>query len=278
MPVVNGRDLTVAAVNDVLNQTVPTRLLIVGQGCDWDLRQELEKISEEHSDRVFCWWYQPALPALALAWNTALRFVWEVGGTDALVVNSDVRLHPQTIECLRTPFKYRDAYFVSAVGVMPDQFNPTVKYHGYVGDRTDEGTIVAEPEAASIQIDAKGGPDFSCFLISKDCHERYQFDEGHVPCYAEDCSFHRSMMLGGDGTKIFSINLPYAHYASGTLKAMNPERRQAIEHQINTISRKWYETCWGGPVNHERFTIKGEPASAQDGVTNPDLQRAILGH
>lgn len=261
MPIVNQRDYVIAAINDCLHQSVPTRLLIVGQDCDSDLRREVEQIAEQEPERIFCWWFTPALPSLAQAWNTALRFAWTTGGTEALVVNSDVRIHRRTVEVLRRYLHEADALFVSAVGVTADQYDPS--------------SIPMEPDGSGLT--SRGGPDFSCFLITKACHDRYQFDHGHIPCYGEDCSYHREMMLGGDGHRIFSINMPYLHYASGTLKAMTPERRAAVEAQINGISRKYYEACWGGPVNHERYTIKGDPSSAQDGVTNPDLQRAIQG-
>ena len=263
LPFVNGRDMLMAAIADVLGQSVPTRILVIGQGCDSDLRRELERVSEDDPTRVFCWFFSPALPSLAQVWNDALSFAWTTGGTEALVVNSDVRLHRRTLEVLRLYMTDEKALFVSAVGVTAEQFNP------------DEPTGIPSQLDGS-RLTSRGGPDFSCFLISKECHDKYRFDQGHIPAYGEDCSYHRSMMLGGDGHRIFSINLPYLHYASGTLKTMDPDRRQQIESQINNISRKYYEWCWGGPVNHERFTIKGDPASAQDGVTNPDLQRAIL--
>ena len=38
---------------------------------------------------------------------------------------------------------------------------------------------------------------------------------------------------------------------------------------------KHYTTLWGGPPNQERYTIKGDPDSARDGVTTPELQRRV---
>jgi hypothetical protein len=132
---------------------------------------------------------------------------------------------------------------------------------------------------AKREVVSKGGPDFSCFLISKEGHEKYPFDEAFSPAYCEDLDMHRRYILGGDGDKIFSVNLPYWHvdHGSGTLKAVSAERRAKIEGQINAGSRAYYQRKWGGPVNAERYTIPFEEQSAQDGVTTPELQRVILG-
>jgi hypothetical protein len=264
MPVLAAPDLTLAAIADVLAQSIPTRLLIVNQGVDDAFRLTLERVAEEHSDRVLVWSHHPSLPSLAATWNRALRFVWEAGGEEALVINNDVRLHARTAKVLNLYLQDESALFVTAVGVTAEQFNP------------DEASgIPSQPDGS--RLTTKGGPDFSCFLISHAGHEKYPFDEAFIPAFCEDLDTHRRYLLGGDGDKIFSINLPYLHVGGGsnTLKTMAPPERAAHERRIGQ-SRAYYEKKWGGEgVNHERYTIPFEPQSDQDGVTTPELQRAI---
>lgn len=281
MPALNNPSVTETAIADCLAQSVPVKVLLILQQVDRAFRDRMEQIAESEP-RLLIWSAEPPLPSLSATWNRALRFVWEAGGEEALVVNPDVRLHRQTIEVLSCAMRRTEALFVSAVGVRAEQFVPDVKYHGYIGKqpaREGAGEIVAEPESASIDLMARGGPDFSCFLISRECHDRLQFDEQHIPAYLEDLCFHREMLLMGLGTRIFSINLPFHHIGggSGSLKSLTPEQRAAHERRIEQGSRAYYLRSWGGPANQERYTIKGDPSTAQDGVTTPELQRAVQG-
>lgn len=259
IPIRDNLAQTLDTVYDASHQSVPTRLLLVNQGSSQETRQELERLAEEHAEQIFCWSFDPQLPSLAAAWNRALDFVWSVGGEVALVANNDLRLHRHTIEVLQNVLHGADALFVSAVGVTKEQFDPNFDH-------------------LSVSAAQRGGPDFSCFLISRACHWCYRFDEGFIPCFTEDVDYHRRMMLDGSGHQIFSINLPFAHLSSQTLKQMDPEARQKVERQIQEVSRAHYVRCWGGPVNRERFMVKFDPASARDDVTTPELQaRAAAG-
>lgn len=257
MPILGARQYTITAIADCLAQSVPVKILLINQGVDDDFRDELERIAEEYDDRILLWSHQPPLPSLSATWNRALDFVWEVGGTEALVVNNDVRLHPGTVSGLQEVLTGVGALFVSAVGVTAEQF--------------------AEIQGKTLQVNsaARGGPDFSCFLISQLCHLAFRFDEGFIPAFCEDCSYHRELMLAGHGADIFSVNLPYLHYASGTLKSVDAEKKAAIERTIAAGSRQHYLTSWGGPVNQEIYTVKGDPRSAREGMTNPELQRMV---
>lgn len=271
MPIAGAQDYTETAIADCLAQSVPVRLLLVNQGVEAPFRQRLERIAESHEEEVLLWSHDPPLPSLAASWNRALQCVWEAGGTEALVVNNDVRLDARTVSILQAVLTWpkKANLFVSAVGVTATQFEarPDPLFSLPDEDPVTDATYDAIP---------KGGPDFSCFLISKAAHEKYPFDEGFVPAYAEDCDTHRRYMLGGDGDKIFSVNLPYLHYASGTLKSLDAEARGRLERRIDG-SRAYYERKWGGGVNHETFTIPFDRETAQAGVTTPDLQRAIQG-
>lgn len=267
MPVVNNWLWTKQAIKDCLAQSIETRILVVYNGADPSFRIQLEGWAEEEP-RLLCWFHSPALPSLAATWNTALDFVWEAGGAAALVVNNDVRLHRQTYERLLSGMAATKALFITAVGVTQDQFEIFGKEYPEI--------LHNEPG-----IPERGGPDFSCFLISKACHRAGRFDEGFVPAYCEDLDYHRRLMLGGHADKIFSINLPFLHYASGTIKEYTAEEKQAFEQRIGQ-SRRHYEVKWGGPVNQERFRspfgendpafnkVTGYPSGTP--VTTPELQ------
>ena len=259
MPVMAGQTMTEAAISDCLAQSVPIRLLVILQGVAGEFRDRIEQIAEQDS-RVLVWSHDPPLPSLAATWNRALEFVWAVGGKHALVVNNDVRIHQDTVQVLSTVLVRTGSLFVSAVGVTEQQYDPQADLWNCVSPIGDPSVLL------------KGGPDFSCFLISKSCHNRFRFDEGYIPAFAEDLDLHRRMMLDGEGDRIFSINLPFHHIGGGsqTIKSLPPKQQQAYGK-----SREYHARKWGGPVNQERFTIPFGPDSDQDGVTTPELQKLV---
>ncbi len=81
-------------------------------------------------------------------------------------------------------------------------------------------------------------------------------------------------MLAGDGPRIFSVNLPFLHFASGTIKQFTPEARARFNRGYDQAV-KYYTRMWGGRPNEERFTLKGDPTSAREGVTTPELQHRV---
>jgi hypothetical protein len=247
---VNNWPYTAGAVESLLNQTVPTQVLLILQGVDDDLRAQAERLAERNP-RVHVWSHQPPLPSLSASWNAGLHFVWSQGGEVAMVVNNDIVCHRDTIQWLRQGILTMSALFVSAVGVRPEEFDPDCSV-----------------EAG--QQFMRGGPDFSCFLLSREAHAKYPFDELYVPAYCEDLDQHRRYILGGDGDRIFSINLPFAHYASGTLNT-EPEKAAEWARKIGQGSRKHHLAKWGGGANQERYTIPFDAETSQDGVTTADL-------
>lgn len=260
MPFRNNIPMTRQAVEDCLAQSVPTRVLLIDQGASEPDRRAVDDWLDGRPDqRVLVWHWNPPLPSLSAAWNRGLRFVWELGGTEALVVNNDVRLAPSTVQVLSKVRTVYDALFVSAVGVKEGQFDPVV---------------VFDPELTGAQ---KGGPDFSCFLLSREGHDKYPFDESFIPCYCEDLDMHRRYMLGGDGARIFSVNLPFLHYASGTIKAYSPEERAKFNKGYEQVVQR-YTQKWGGPPNQETFFSpfdQGVEGVGTAGMPNPPTTPAL---
>lgn len=254
--------MTTDTVEDLLNQSIPTRVLLIDQGSSEESNDAFRVLAERHHPRLLLWGFDPPLPSLSAAWNLGLRFVWGLGGEEALVVNSDVRLRLDTAAQLRNVLTLTKALFVSAVGVTAEQFHP------------EEGVILCDDPDAEVPKLSKGGPDFSCYLISREGHEKYPFDEGFVPAFSEDCSVHRSYMLGGDGSRIFSVNLPFHHIGGGSRTINQSEEARAHFEKLAGVGRAHYVHLWGGPPNKERF-IRPYGPQGFDGVTNPELQARV---
>ena len=261
VPYLNVWEMTKVAIEDFLAQTglpSPPQVLAIDTGSSREVRAEMEAWMEREP-RLHAWFHRPGLPSLSATWNLGLRFVWEQGGEVALVPNNDTRLHSGTYSTLLAAQQATDALFVSAIGRRENDMNWESYFAG------------SRPMP---DLSQRGGPDFSCFLITQQCHQLVQFDERHIPAFFEDNSYHREMMLAGEGHRIFSVAVPYLHYGSATINA-DPTKRLSWAKRIDQ-SRAHYIRAWGGYVNAERYTIKFDESTAQDGVTNPELQRRAL--
>lgn len=242
MPVIDCLDYTVAAVEDCLEQNrlpAPPRILIIDNGSTRETRRALEALAAGSHGRVLYWPHNPPLggPPMGTVnatWNAGLDFAWRCGAAEALVVNNDILLHETTYTRLRAELLEAGAFFVSAVGVREEQFQAWCD-----GGSAEE--ILGRP--------SHGGPDFSCFLISKECHDRYRFDEDFT--YFGDNDYHRRLILGGDGDRIYSINIPYLHFGSRTVNR-SPEAKAAAS-KVFAGHEKRYLEKWGGPPHAETF-------------------------
>lgn len=99
-------------------------------------------------------------------------------------------------------------------------------------------------------------PDFSAFLIRRDCWEKVgPFDE-RMKLYASDCDFHvRAHRLG---IPLSKANLPFYHERSSTLNLASPEERAVIESQANAdreVFRSLYG-CLPGTAEYENLFRK----------------------
>ena len=261
VPAIDLVEMTLDTCEDLLAQSLPTRVLLVDQGSSEGANDRFRQFAEAHHPRVVLWGFNPPLPSLSAAWNRGLEFVWATGGEDALVVNSDVRLRPDTASMLRAVQDNQVALFVSAVGVGAMEFEAAAK--------SSAAELVGD-------LSSLGGPDFSCFLLTKEGHARYPFDEAFIPAFMEDCDAHRRYMLGGDGSRIFSVNLPFHHIKGGSRTINQSEEARAKFERLAGIGRAHYQRKWGGPPNQETF-IKpfGGAPYAFKGVTNPELQARV---
>ena len=267
MPVIAGSAMTVQAAYDCMAQDVDPQLLILYKGKERQMLENLNWLEIKYDSRLRV--IRHEFSSLAATWNFGLEECWRGGCSEALVVNNDVRLWPGTFGLLSAVRHAMDAMLVSGVNTGKDFYKVDWAKHG--------PELLASAAQGTL---TPGGPDFSCFVMSRECHEKYRFDEGFAPAYAEDLDLHRRMMLAGDGRKIFGVPVPYDHIdgGSGTLKNLSPAGRTRLEEQVERVSRKYYERKWGGPVNQERFrapfggTMIQVPPSE---TTTPDLQREV---
>jgi len=230
---------TKQALIDCLQQEgVNVRILAISNGSDEDVHQKLQAFASATGNQVLAWHHQPPLPSLSATWNRALEFVWQMGGEQALVVNNDVRLNPHTYATLLAEMQKEDALLVSATGLLEKE---------YVAAYADD------PVPTAGMIAGRGGPDFSCFLISKECHQKYHFDENFIPAFCEDLDFHRRLLIDGERARIFGMNVPFHHINGGsnTVKHFNDQEVEAFTREVEALSRAYYEKKWLGGVNTE---------------------------
>jgi GT2 family glycosyltransferase len=151
--------------------------------------------------------------SLAACWNAGLSFIFK-NQDKALVINNDVEILPDTYKILS---EY-PGEFVTGVSV-----------------RTPEELVMPDTFTASPH------PDFSCFCISRNCFETVgPFDEAMFPAYAEDSDYHVRMHRAG--IKAVSLNLPFLHHGSQTIKQCSEAERHIIQR--------------GADANRERFFKK----------------------
>lgn len=248
VPYVDLPEMTSQAIDDILAQEgVRTEVLLISNGSSSDTRKQIESRARSWGSRVHTWFHHPPLLTLNATWNAALDFVWAAGGEVAWVVNNDVRLHPSTAKNLLEVFGTHESkpFFVTAVGVRP-----------------------ALPEPYEFSLSMRGGPDFSCYLIGKECHQKYRLDESFT--YYGDNDLHRQIMLGGDAARIFSVNVPYLHLGSQTIARSN-EQQQARLRATAEVHRAEYIRKWGGAPAEEKFRVPYSGVEEAE-ITNPELQ------
>lgn len=154
--------------------------------------------------------------SLAKCWNTGLRAIWRYGGTEALVINNDVSLRPDTARTLLS----HGGEFVTGVSVD--------RYENWHEDPAWKARMESE----------RPHPDFSCFLICKSCTDRVGwFNEECFPAYAEDGEYHVRMHRAG--VRAVCIDMPFLHHRGSTIGS-------ADAGEIARIQR-------GADANRERF-------------------------
>src|ERR1700685_3746948 len=69
VPYVNNHAMTSQAVEDLLAQSLPTRVLLIGQGASAEDSDRMREFAERHHPRVLLWSWNPQMPSLSGVWN-----------------------------------------------------------------------------------------------------------------------------------------------------------------------------------------------------------------
>lgn len=259
MPFYGALDLTRQAVRDVLQQSLPVELLLIDTHPTAESRALCRDLRLA-SSHIWSWHHDPPLPSLAATWNYALNTIWAGGATEAWVVNNDVRLPHRLYQDLLEVQAQTGGWFVTAANVR---------------DAWYDGMLGQSPAITPSLLATRGGPDFSCFLITRECHQWFQFDEQFIPAYFEDNDYHRRLELAGFGDRIFSVSLPYLHYGSGTLQH-NEGLRKDWGPKFDAC-RQYYARKWGGLPHQETYQVPFQAVQRDGDLGFADFRILLLG-
>lgn len=182
---------------------------------------------------------------VSAGWNVGLRNLFEDEGADhVLVCNSDTVLPEIMYSALLERVKAWGAKFVTGISVSD---NP--------------------PPRLFIPREPAEGPDFSCFLITKECWERIgRFDENLVH-YCGDLDYH--LRAWRQGIHLFNTGYPFFHERSSTLRMASPKDRRAIGLQADA-DRETFRQKWNLPPGGPKFAAAFSPETF--GIDNPAIQ------
>lgn len=220
--------LTKLAVKSVLAQDVPVTLVVIDNASS-------DGTSDWLKTKPFTCPVYFKQHSLSTCWNSALKYLWAQGFNRALILNNDVQIRPDTARLL-------DAHggeFVTCVSV------DDIDRIGVPGDREIEDLRKGEREH----------PDYSAYLIRKSVTDKgCWFNEECFPAYVED-SFHHVAMHRA-GIKAVCIDLPFYHYAAGTLKTADEGEKARIRRGADAnreLFRKAYGCLPGSPEYEKLF-------------------------
>ena len=159
--------------------------------------------------------------SVAGSWNRALRWLFvEHAAEYALFINNDAVLRPDAYRWLVAD----GGLFVTCVG----KRDPLC---------VEPPFIMPDPACK------RPHPDFSCYLIRRECFDRVgEFDEGFKRAFSEDWDMH--WRLQSAGIRAECLELPFYHYGSATVKHCDAKERRAIQKQAD-LNRAYFKTKYG---------------------------------
>jgi len=214
LPTFNCRELTRECLRTLFAQDIGRTRIFTIDGGSTDGTQELVRASQRPGDRIIS---LPKTAGVSKAWNVALRHLFDVMDVPhALVVNNDTRLRKDAYRLLASD----GGGFVTCVGTSTDG----AQFPG------GEPTLARRPH-----------PDFSCFLIRKETWRKIgAFDES-MRIYCGDLDYHIRMHQAG--VDAYCLDIPFFHYASGTLKNCDVEDRERILERA-AMDREAFQDKW----------------------------------
>ncbi len=219
----NSLPLTKLAVKSALAQDIPVTVLVL----DNDSSDGTRDWMRSKNGIVTC--FTPEQWSLARCWNWALRALWRSGCERALVLNNDVEILP----CCARYLHAMQREFVTGVSV-----SEAVQLEGAPGLEWSYHT--------------REHPDFSCFMISKECVEKVGwFDELMFPAYCEDSDYH--VRMHRKGIRAICVDVPFLHHGASTLKNASIGEQAAIRRGADKNRKRFYAkyNCFPGTPEYE---------------------------
>lgn len=175
--------------------------------------------------------------------NFGVNYGFEHGADYALVCNNDIVLHPEAIWRLLEGFERHAAGIISCMDVR--------------GEMQERGMLPALigtiPPADKEKVDVAPNPNFSAFMISKECWETVgEFDELFFPAYFEDNDYHYRMKLMEVPALVYPPAMFY-HYGSRTQNEAQENGRPLVYGDLFDNTRAFYAKKWGGTPGSEIY-------------------------
>lgn len=227
----NNLALTKKTVASVMAQDIPFDLVVIdNQSTDGTIQWALTK--------AWTFVHLSHQKSLAHCWNLGLKTLWTSGHETVLVLNNDVEIRPDTLRLLLA----HGGEFVTCVSV------DSKERLGVAGDRDIEELKKTQREH----------PDYSCWLIRKSVTDKgIWFNEDCYPAYCED-SFHHVACVRA-GIRPVCVDVPFFHYAAGTLKCAGPGEAERIKRgaQSNREMFRAKYGCYPGTPEYEALFSEG---------------------
>ena len=208
-------ELTKKCVESVRKQDIPTRIYV------WDNGSSDGTLGWLHSQLSVDFGYSGSKSndGVSRGWNIGLNYLFlHLDYPNVAVLNNDT-IVPQNF--LSELLSYNVPFVTGASTEDMMQISPLIHH--------ERKPLV-------------GGPDFSAFLIRRDCWEKVgPFDE-RMQFYASDNAFH--VEAHRKGILLLRANLPFYHERSSTLKKASPAERREIESQADR-DREVFKSIYG---------------------------------
>jgi GT2 family glycosyltransferase len=217
----NNIELTERCVESVRNQDVTTEMCIIDNGSTdgtngWLFanRTKIQQLTN------------PTNEGVSRGWNRGIGcFLQDLDYPHILVIGNDTVLPPwfyRTILSVDMPF---------VTGVAVDNMEQAMQ--------------------PACVMPLTPNPDFSAFLIRRECWDKVgQFNEA-MKHYCSDCDYHvRAHRLG---VPLVKASIPFYHERSSTLRLAPPEEQQEIQSQANMDRAVFYQLygCLPGTEGYE---------------------------
>ncbi len=209
----NNLELTKRCVDSVYAQDIPTTVIIMDNGSTDGTQDWIRGFGGAILGTNF-----PYNAGVSAGWNRGIDMCHRASDVQHLLCIGNDTVIP--------PWFYRellsyDVQFVTGVAV-------------------DNMAMIAQPPDQRYPLTEN--PDFSAFLIRRDCWMKIgPFDE-RMALYASDTDYHvRAHRLG---VKLYKACCPYYHERSSTLNNAEPQERQEIQEQANR-DREVFRSLYG---------------------------------